>query len=48
MQFYKRSVTEISFKITYLKLCSNLPGANELIYVLDYKSIDALGVTQPW
>ena len=25
------SVTEISWKITYLKFCSNLPGANELI-----------------
>ena len=24
------SVTEISLKITYLKFCSNLPGANEL------------------
>ena len=24
------SVTEISMKITYLKFCSNLPGANEL------------------
>ena len=26
------SVTEISFKITYLRFCSNLPGANELRY----------------
>ena len=26
------SVTEISFKMTYLKFCSNLPGANELTH----------------
>ena len=26
------SVTEISLKITYLKFCSNFPGANELIF----------------
>ena len=25
------SITEISLKITYLKLHSNLPGANELL-----------------
>ena len=29
------SVTEISLKITYLKFCSNLPGANELKYNWD-------------
>ena len=27
----QQSVVEISLKITYLKICSNLPGANELI-----------------
>ena len=27
------SATEISLKITYLKFCSNLPGANELRWV---------------
>ena len=35
------SVTEISSKITYLKLCSNLPGANELIEPVMAKRNDA-------
>ena len=29
------SVIEISLKITYLKFCSNLPGANELNWFID-------------
>ena len=41
-------VTEISLKITYLKYCSNFPGANELTEFNEIELETAMGVSYLW
>ena len=35
VEILQASVTEISLKIVFLRIYWNLPGANELIYLVD-------------
>ena len=39
------SVTKISLKITYLKCCSNLPGANELMWNITTRTVCPINYT---